>query len=111
MNFFSGSNTCFQCQKPFAHKHLYCPHCGASRREDGGQVFVRRMRRGAVSLILGGMLGVAAALLLGTLFPNWLAGLARFPFLSGTFAVQLVGMTLGGMVGVFLYALKEYARE
>ena len=62
MGLFSASNTCFQCNKGFSDKNRYCPHCGAQIVEGSGQIFMRRVRRGSFSLILGALLtlGVVA---------------------------------------------------
>ena len=111
MKLFSGRNTCFQCEHGFSDSNPYCPNCGAKRRENVGQLFVRRLRRSGLCLILGAALGVICVVLLGTLFPDSWTRLSKFPLLSGKFGMELIGVALGGMVGAFLYALREYARE
>lgn len=111
MRLFDGRNTCFQCEQSFSDSNLYCPNCGAKRRENGGQNLLRRLRRAGVCLVLGAALGVVCALILNTLVPDWSARLHTFPLLSGRFGMELVGVTLGGMIGAFLYVLREYANE
>lgn len=111
MRIFSGRNTCFQCQRAFSDSNTYCPHCGATRRENVGQLLVRRLRRVGLSLLLGVAVGVVAALLLGTLFPDWSTRMSSFPLLSGRYGIEMIGGILGGVVSATLYTLREYARE
>lgn len=111
MNLFSGRNTCFQCGECFADSNTYCPHCGAGRRENAGQLALRRLRRASMSLILGALLGVGCVVLLAMLLPGWSEKMQGFPLLSGHFGMELIGVVLGAMVGGFLYALREYSRE
>lgn len=110
LKIFTGRNTCFQCQRPFADSNLYCPNCGAKRRENSGQLFLRRFRRAAFSLILGAVVGVICVVILGLAFPDWyISTMIKFPLLSGR--MEWIGVILGGLSGSFFYTMREASRE
>lgn len=104
--------TCAQCHCDLTDTTLYCPNCGARRKEDTVQVAVRRLRGAALSALVAAVAAAGATGILGVVFSGWPAAVARkFPLLPSTFAMHLLGMLLGGMIGAVVYALKEFARD
>ena len=112
MKLLMGRLTCYQCNRAFSAVNLYCPNCGATRRENIGQTSVRRLRGAAVGLIFGALVGVVGVVILGFLFPAWSANsLAESLLLQSRFGLELVGLVLGGMIGTIVYTVMEFGRK
>ena len=112
MKFLMGRLRCYQCNRSFSAVNLYCPNCGATRRENIGQTSARRLRGAAVALVFGAVVGVVAMVILAMLYPDMSANmLMKYPLLPGTFGPELIGLVLGGMVGTVSYTVLELGRK
>ncbi len=112
MKFLMGRLTCYQCNRDFSSVNVYCPNCGATRKENIGETSVRRLRGAIVALVFGAVVGVVAVVILGMLFPDMSANiLTKYPLLPGRFGPELIGLVLGGMVGTLSYTVLELGRK
>lgn len=112
MKILAEQATCAQCHCDLTGTNLYCPNCGARRKEDTVQVALRRLRGVALSALAAAVVAAVATGILGVVFPRWPTVVARkFSLLPSTLAMHLIGMLLGGMIGAVVYALKEFARD
>ena len=112
MKILAEQATCAQCHCYLTDTNLYCLNCGAKRKEDSVQVAVRRLRGALFCALAAAVVAAVATGILGVVFPGWPTAVARkFPLLPSTFAMHLVGMLLGGMIGAVVYALKEFAHD
>lgn len=112
MKAFLGRIRCYQCRRYFFASNLFCPCCGATRRETAGQTSVRWLRILVVSGILGAALGFASVVAARWMMTNPSAlGNAPSPFPHGVWSMEIFASIVGCGAGVLISAMMTIARE
>jgi hypothetical protein len=106
--------TCYQCHKTFSDEEPFCPHCGATRKENPAQAGLRLTQRFAKGALLGAVIGGGVMLIVSIfviiymyLFKNLAAG-----FVWDTIKIYGgIGLISGALIGGLAKIVRQIVKE
>jgi ABC-type Fe3+ transport system permease subunit len=102
--------TCYQCHQAYADMEPFCPHCGATRKENLAQKALRMARRALVGGGIGAIVGTVGALVLGVIF-HLVKAQAGELWSQTLKTMAMIGFVIGGVLGAAVVLVRDMVRE
>ena len=106
--------TCYQCHNAFSDEEPFCPHCGATRKDNPAQAGLRLIQRFARGAIKGAFIGGGLMLIVSIL-------IIVYMFLFKNLAPGYIWMTIkiyggiglisGALIGGIAKIVRQIAKE